>query len=192
MGASLSFLKSSGHLHERLHPSFDGRSERAFVLAGFDLEQVHMLGRAVASIDDVVPPLDQDLIEFSLSIPEEIYCQNGDRRSLIRTTMKDRLPDIVRNEHRRGLQAADFLPLLTAELPAIRTELAQMEQIDLVRQAIDLPRLHRLVEHWPSAYYPSLYRDYALALPRALSMGRFLRRMEDGSLFSTVRSDEAT
>ncbi|MBW8746081.1 MAG: asparagine synthetase B [Acidobacteria bacterium] len=192
MGASLSFLEKSGHLAERLHPSFDGRSERAAVLGGLDLEQVHMLGRTVASIDDVVPPLDRDLIEFSLSIPEEICCLDGDRRSLIRAAMKDRLPDMVRNERRRGLQAADFLPLLTAELPAIRLELAQMEQVDLVRRAIDLPRIHRLVEQWPSTYHPSLYGDYALALPRALSMGRFLRRMEDGSLFSTVRSDEAS
>lgn len=189
MGASLAFLEKFGCLAERLHPSFDGRSERAVLLAGLDLEQVYMLGRT-ASIDDVVPAMDRDLIEFCLSIPEEIYCMDGDRRSLIRTTMKDRLPDMVRNERRRGLQAADFLPLLTAELPAIRTELAQMEQVDLVRRAIDLPRLHRLVENWPSAYHPSLYGDYAVALPRALSMGRFLRRMEDGSLFSTVHSGE--
>lgn len=191
MGASPAFLKKSGHLVERLRPSTDGRSERAALLAGLDLEQVYMLGR-IASIDDVVPAMDQNLIEFCLSIPEEIYCLNGDRRSLIRTTMKDRLPDMVRNERRRGLQAADFLPLLTAELPAIRLELAQMEQVDLVRRALDLPRLHQLVEQWPSTYHPSLYGDYALALPRALSMGRFLRRMEDGSLFSTVRSDEAS
>jgi len=190
MGASLSFLEKSGYFAERLHPSFDGRSERAMVVGGLDLEQIHMLGRTVASIDDVVPPLDRDLIEFSLSIPEEIYCLDGDRRSLIRATMKDRLPDMVRNERRRGLQAADFLPLLTAELPAIRTEIAQMEQVDLVRRAIDLPRLHRLMEDWPSDYHPSLYGDYGLALPRALSMGRFLRRMEDGSLFSTVTSND--
>ncbi|MGO4213017.1 asparagine synthetase B [Terriglobus sp. YAF25] len=192
MGASLSFLRRSGYLAERLQPSVNGRSERAVVLRGLDLEQVHMLGRTVASIDDVVPPLDRDLIEFTLSIPEEICCLDGDRRSLIRTTMKDRLPDMVRNERRRGLQAADFLSLLTAELPAIRMELAQMQQIDLVRRAIDLPRIQRLVERWPSEFHPSLSGDYALALPRALSMGRFLRRMEDGSLFSTITSNEVS
>ncbi|QEE30188.1 hypothetical protein FTW19_20735 [Terriglobus albidus] len=189
MGASLEFVKKFGYFADTLRPRVRGRFERAEILTGLELEQYLSIGRTVASIDDVIPAMDRDLIEFCLSIPEEIYCQDGDRRSLIRTTMKGRLPDMVRNERRRGLQAADFLPLLTAELPAIRTELAQMEQVDLVRRAIDLPRLHRLVEHWPSAYHPSIFADYAFALPRALSMGRFLRRMEEGSLFSTVTSN---
>lgn len=192
MGASLQFVKEFGYFADTLRPRTKGRFERAEILTGLELEQYLSISRTIASIDDVVPAMDRDLIEFCLSIPEEIYCMDGDRRSLIRTAMKDRLPDMVRNEHRRGLQAADFLPLLTAALPAIRTELAQMEQFDLVRRAIDLPRIHRLVEHWPTAYHPSIYADYALALPRALSMGRFLRRMEDGSLFSTIVSNEAS
>jgi asparagine synthase (glutamine-hydrolysing) len=56
------------------------------------------------------PTGDSRVIRFCLSVPFEQYVQNGRDRALIRTAMKDHLPDDVRlNQRVRGVQPADWL-----------------------------------------------------------------------------------
>ncbi|WP_068498670.1 asparagine synthase-related protein [Paenibacillus kribbensis] len=56
------------------------------------------------------PTGDSRVIRFCLSVPFEQYVQNGRDRALIRTAMKDHLPDVVRlNQRVRGVQPADWL-----------------------------------------------------------------------------------
>ncbi|MBI5593082.1 MAG: hypothetical protein HY881_21660 [Deltaproteobacteria bacterium] len=72
---------------------------------------------------------------------EEFYCERGVSRSLIRNAMKGRLPEIVRVERRRGLQAADMGIHFRKEWPEALVELARMKQSDLVQRALDLRRM---------------------------------------------------
>jgi asparagine synthase (glutamine-hydrolysing) len=99
--------------------------------------------------------------------------------------MIGRLPEQVRTERRKGLQAADFSTHFEPERAEALAELKRMRQIDLITRALDLPRMETMLQmsslqaeanagmagHWPK-------------LLRALSLGRFLRRLEDGTLFS--------
>jgi asparagine synthase (glutamine-hydrolysing) len=56
------------------------------------------------------PTGDSRVIRFCLSVPFEQYVQNGRDRALIRTAMRDHLPDDVRlNQRVRGVQPADWL-----------------------------------------------------------------------------------
>jgi asparagine synthase (glutamine-hydrolysing) len=143
--------------------------------------------RRVCGIEYNDPTSDKRVMEFCFSVPEEFYCMGGDTRSLIRAAMAGLLPDLVLNERRGGLQSADFIYHLAAEKNEIAAELERMRQSDLISRAMDLPSLQQLVDDWPAD--PSGIEnspDYGIRLSRAVSFGRFVRRIEDGTLFDPL------
>jgi asparagine synthase (glutamine-hydrolysing) len=99
--------------------------------------------------------------------------------------MMGRLPEQVRTERRKGLQAADFSIHFEAERAEALAELDRMRQVDLIAHALNLPAMETMLRLSPSqadahggmlSHWPKLLRS--------LSLGRFLRRLEDGTLFS--------
>jgi asparagine synthase (glutamine-hydrolysing) len=149
------------------------------------------LGTHIAAVHDVYgvqlvdPTTDRRVIEFCLSIPDECFCHRGMPRSLLRDAMKDLLPDAVRLERRRGLQGADYHASLLAERDSILDEIRLMEKSSLASACLDVSALRQLMETLPSADASmgwKMIESYMLKFPRGLSMGRFLRRFEDGSL----------
>jgi asparagine synthase (glutamine-hydrolysing) len=87
-------------------------------------------------IDARDPTADLGLIELCLSIPEAQYFRGGVGRALVRDAMAPRLPPIVVNEQRAGLQSADLFERLAAARPQILAELDQLEAIpELARRA---------------------------------------------------------
>ena len=129
------------------------------------------------------PTGDRRLIEFCLAIPAEQFLLQGESRSLIRRTMQGILPDIVRLERRKGLQAADWSRHLIAARPEIEAEIERLERSPLAKASLDLPRLRRLLDNWPDSgwHRADVAYDYRLALARGLATGRFLRRFEGGN-----------
>lgn len=130
------------------------------------------------------PTMDRRVMEYCLSVPLEHFCEKGVPRSLIRNAMAGLLPEQVRTERRRGLQAADFAVHFRAERQEALDELVRMRRVDMAARALDLPAIEDMM-HWSEsriAEYSSPI--YWAKLLRALSLGRFLRRMEDGTLFS--------
>jgi asparagine synthase (glutamine-hydrolysing) len=141
--------------------------------------------RNLTGVSKLDPASDRRVIEFCLSVPVEHYCEKGVPRSLIRNAMKGRLPEQVRTEQRRGLQAADFAFHFKQEREEALAEFALMKKTDLAVQALDIEKMEQMLQ-WSdtqivahggmTGYWPKLLR--------AFSVGRFLRRFEDGSLFS--------
>jgi asparagine synthase (glutamine-hydrolysing) len=127
-------------------------------------------------IDERDPTADVRLLEFCLAIPTDQFLHDGIPRALARRVLIDRLPKLVLDESRRGLQAADWHERL---MPGrIADELDRIEACSLAVRAIDLPRLRRLVEDWPAGGWErdEVSNPYRLALLRAISAGHFLRR----------------
>lgn len=62
------------------------------------------------------PTADPRVLEFTFSVPDDLFMdpKTGLDRWLIREAMRDRLPDAVRLNRRRGMQAADLAPRLRA------------------------------------------------------------------------------
>jgi asparagine synthase (glutamine-hydrolysing) len=124
------------------------------------------------------------VIEFCLSVPEEHYCANGRKRSLIKEAMSGLLPPKVLEERRIGRQSADLVFHLAREKEEIAAELRRLKEVDLAVQCLDLPALDALVHSWPAPPYgPQEHFNYGTRLMRAISMGRFIRRLEEGTLF---------
>ena len=61
------------------------------------------------SIELRMPFLDQRIIELGLSLEEEDYFKGGLTKSLIRDLMKNKLPDNVRLDQKRSIQAPQSL-----------------------------------------------------------------------------------
>ncbi len=61
-----------------------------------------------------------------------------------------------------------------------------MQHSDLANQYLDMPLFAKLAEEWPDGPWPNsdVRRDYEQKLMRGVSFGRFVRRLEDGSLLS--------
>lgn len=130
------------------------------------------------------PFADKRVIELSWSIPEERFCESGVPRSLIRNTMFGRVPDVVLQERRRGRQAADFSIHIAREREELFSEFDRMRDSGLIRRAIDIPRMERMLQRVRAGTDISddPHLDWAI-LMRALSLGRFVRRAEEGTLF---------
>jgi len=165
-------------------PWADGHAMRLAALQRLDLGPVMAAQAAAFRVDHRDPTADRRGVEFCLGLPEEWYLSAGRRKRLLHLLFGDLLPAQTLNPTvRKGYQAVDWHEGLTRARPAIVAELDRLEASPLARRALDLPRLRRLVEDWPEAGWHSrrITHQYRLVLLRALSTGRFIRRVEGGN-----------
>jgi asparagine synthase (glutamine-hydrolysing) len=124
------------------------------------------------------PTADVRLLEFCLAVPTEQFLHNGMLRSLARRALADRLPKQVLEEPRRGYQVADWHENLAAARASVADELDRLDGCSAAAAALDLPRLRRLMENWPSGGWErgEVIIRYRYALLRGIAVGHFLRR----------------
>lgn len=168
-----------------LAENMDSRSLRLWCIRRNDFGG-HIAGlRNLTGVEQMDPTTDRRVIEFCLSVPEEHFRWNGRSRSLLRDAMSERLPKEVLEERRIGRQSADLVFHLSRERAEIQAELRRMGTVDLLARCLDLPVLNSMVERWPDPPYGRSEHDrYGTQLMRAISLGRFVRRVEEGTIFS--------
>jgi asparagine synthase (glutamine-hydrolysing) len=188
------FARSHGLDPRARERHFHGWDARSFCLSGLrrvDLGPFMEGFWRMSGVSMTDPTSDKRVVEYCLSVPTEFYCQDGVPRSLIRNAMAGLLPDMVRTERRKGLQAADSGEIFRPLRQEAFDEIARMKKVDLVARAWDLPAVESMM-HWSesqiAAYGTSMYWT---KLMRVLSLGRFLRRLEDGSLFTVHEEHDA-
>jgi asparagine synthase (glutamine-hydrolysing) len=171
-------MKASGHDPFFMPPS-DFHQARLKVLSVADLggailaEQGPPYGLEVRD-----PTMDKRLMEFCLAIPDEQYRVDGQDRALIRRAMKGLLPDEVRLNTRRGLQAADLGHRILADLPQMQAMLARLEGSELARQVLDLPRMNRVLGALQKEVSVKTTEECVTILTRGMMVGMFLLRFE--------------
>jgi len=94
------------------------------------------------------PTQDIRLVNYCLSIPDHLFTDphTGLDRMVIRQAMAGRMPDIVRLNHKRGLQAADIVARVCADRDTLTRAIANFAHspasrylnLDKVRQTWDL------------------------------------------------------
>ncbi len=170
---------------EQSYSRLDSRPLRVLALRRADFGPFASAFRQLTGVSMSDPTGDRRVIEYCLSVPVEYYCEKGVPRSLIRNAMIGRLPEQVRSERRRGVQAADFTTHFEADRAEALAELERMKQVDLIAHALDLPTMETMLQLSPSqADARGGMLNHWPKLLRALSLGRFLRRLDDGTLFS--------
>ncbi len=124
------------------------------------------------------PTMDKRLMEFCLAIPDEQYRVDGQDRALIRRAMKGLLPDEVRLNTRRGLQAADLGHRVLADLPQMQAMLARLERSELARQVLDLPKMNRVLQSLQKEVNVKTTEECGTILTRGMMVGMFLLRFD--------------
>jgi asparagine synthase (glutamine-hydrolysing) len=124
------------------------------------------------------PTSDEAVVEFCLRVPEEQYCVRGQYRSLIRRAMKGLLPDKVRLNEMRGKQGEDLAYRIRATKGEWVEALAGLEQSPLAREALDLPRMRRLLDSLDAGITREKTDQCGMVLTRGMMAGEFLRRFD--------------
>lgn len=153
---------------------------RLAALAGAEPGNFHKGALAGWGLDVRDPTGDRRLIETCLSIPAEIYLAGGVPRGLGRRVLADRLPPLVVDETRKGLQGSDWHEGLLAHWDALRCEVDRIVEVPAAARLLDIARLCALVETPTPSDWDSneAHAHYRLALLRAVSAGHFVRRAE--------------
>ncbi len=108
----------------------------------------------------------------------EEYLSEGVPRALAKRALADRLPTQVLRERGRGLQAVDWHEGLTAARSEARAMVERIASSRPVTHLLDVARLQRLVDDWPTGGWErdDVVQAYRLALLRGLSVGHFLTK----------------
>lgn len=159
-------------------PAIDTVADRLACLRQVDLGNYYKGYVGGWGLDFRDPTADRRLIEFCLNVPTQQFIAGGRPRALAIAMMKDRAPEVVLNEKRRGYQGADWHEIATAGRGDIADWVRRLEGCEPAARALDLPRLRRMVEQWPESGWgdDDIRYPYRYALLRGLSVGHFLHR----------------
>ncbi|MBV9929947.1 MAG: asparagine synthetase B [Alphaproteobacteria bacterium] len=177
--AAAARLASEAPCHDfASRPWKDAFASRLWVLGRSDVGpyQKGILGGWGIDLRD--PTADRALIELCLTIPLDQYLRGGRSRALARAAFADRLPAIVVDETRKGLQAADWYEGLDAAREDAAEQVARIAALAEAEGVFDTARMRRLVEAWPEEGWSdeATVSAYRAALLRGIASGHFLRR----------------
>jgi asparagine synthase (glutamine-hydrolysing) len=143
----------------------------------------HAAEKAVTGVEVRDPTADIDVVSYCLGVPPEQYLAEGIDRSLIRRAMWGLLPTIILTNRLSGLQGADWYEKLDRERAEIAHQIAELSKSALVSRVIDLLRLKRTVDKWPTGgwHRPEVFLEFNLMLMRGIAGGRFLRWFESAN-----------
>lgn len=169
MGHDPSYLAMSSTQSVRRAMIGDAGGEAGDIVQAMDL---------IAGIPSRDPTAYRPLLEFCFNIPDEQYIRNGETRWLARRMLKGMIPEMVRTEQRRGLQAADWHLRLTRQRNDLRAELDVLADDPKMAEMLNISRLRKTLDEWPDET-PLKTNDPAsyshLALARGLTTARFIR-----------------
>jgi asparagine synthase (glutamine-hydrolysing) len=95
------------------------------------------------------PLLDRRVVEFSLSLPSELFLRGGFRRRLFRDAMAYVLPERVRLRHQKYQPYPSRIIDVAESKNEFLARIDSFEQNESVRRMIDLAVLRRLIEAFP-------------------------------------------
>jgi len=141
--------------------------------------------RQVFGMDLLAPYSDPRVIEFCAGLPEDQFLGEGESRRLARRLLRSMgAPASLVNESRHGVHMADWHSVTSAARQDMLVEMDFLENSPGARAVLDVERLRALLSgDLPSERLADrkVYANYTHTLPRGMSVGRFIRRMERGN-----------
>lgn len=142
---------------------------------GFNLASEIGARHSLAYLD---PAANLALLEYLLRIPDDQFCRGRQCSWLYQRAFRNRVPQAVMFEQRKGLQAADVGHRIRRELEEIRDCLHALDAHPEARAMLDLPLMHRCLEDVVARVDPSTTMRAGAILLRGMGVGLFLLRMD--------------
>lgn len=166
--------------NHRPHPST--RDWRAAVLGNAMNEagDVQLAMEILHGIPSRDPTSYRPLVEFCLGIPDDQYLRHGERRFLARRMLKGKVPDMVLDEKRRGVQAADWYQRIYRQKDDLIREIDRLAEDAIMARRLNLSALRKAVFEMTevSSKDGANLQWLQLGLSRGLATARFLRYVE--------------
>jgi asparagine synthase (glutamine-hydrolysing) len=126
------------------------------------------------------PTAYRPLVEFCLGIPDDQYLRSGEERWLAKRMLRDRIPAMVLNETRKGVQAADWHLRIGRTRAALRAEIERIESDPAMARRFDSAGMKAALDDWPAdtPLKGARLERLRLAIPRGLLTARFIRYVE--------------
>lgn len=163
-------------------PPADSRSFRGklLMMAGGEGADIRLAMDCIHGLPSRDPTSYRPLVEFCLGIPDDQYLRNGVRRWLAKRMLAGKLPDVVRFEKRRGLQAADWHLRLSRQRVALIDEIDWLREDPSIERRLNLASLRQTLVDFPEATPndPAIAARLQLAVTRGLTSARFIRYLE--------------
>jgi asparagine synthase (glutamine-hydrolysing) len=158
----------------------DGRTMLRTLLEYGDIADTSAAAQGGWQLDFRDPTYDREVVEFCLTAPLEEFLREGQQRSLARRAMVGRLPANTLSRKQRGSQSADWYVSLGAVRGRMAAEVERLRYSPLASRLLDLDRMQRLIEEWPSSGFERLdvNRSHHIALTRGFSVGKFLMQYD--------------
>ena len=138
---------------EGLRPAADGRENRWRLMTSPNIAlraEIWAQTGARHGVAYAFPLLDRRVVEFSLSLPSELFVRDGFRRRPFRDAMTDVLPPRVRLRHNKNIPFPSNMLILTEQKSELIARVDSYARIARVRRLIDLEHLRFLIESLPS------------------------------------------
>lgn len=165
-------LRDLDSLHIR--PSGDTRRDRWRLIRANDIGPWRLAALADAGIVERDPTADRRIIEFALGLPTDQLFHNGQHRPLARAALADRVPPIILDARKRGLQSADWHLHLHQRAAFAMWE--EMRANSAACDLFDMKAVERTIANWPTGNWNSgMTRvTYSMDLTAVLATGVFL------------------
>lgn len=137
-------------------------------------------------IDERDPMADRRLLDFSFTLRPANFLHDGEWRPLARRALADRVPAAILNNEQRGYQGADWYEHISPI--AVRELLEEISDSPAVRAFLDIPKLERAIERWPTTDWNNLrtITIYRTRLPIALATGLFIQEFGSSAGYRTI------
>lgn len=119
------------------------------------------------------------LVEFCLGLPTEMFLRDGQTRWLAREMGRGLMPEAQRTMPGTGQQNSDWHLRLTPIRDAMRRDVEAIRGDSVLGAMIDTDALLDSIDNWPAtqSMLDEAYVPHGFRLPRAITMGRYVRFM---------------
>ncbi len=158
-------------------PARNALQERLWMMPGRSfVGALHAQMARAAGLEIRDPSADARLLAYTWSVPDAVFIdpETDEDRWLIRTAMQGRLPDRVRCQRRRGLQAGDLAVRLRRDATAVEAGLAAVERSDQARALVDAGKVRDCWQTVQRCDGVSSLRGSGSIILRGLMAGLFL------------------
>lgn len=122
------------------------------------------------------PYLDRRIIEFCLSLPDDMHTQNGYPRYFIRRTMQNIMPEIISKRLSKAAFVPDYMERYHADLAQVKKSFDHIKDHPKVKAIINLQDLSDMIERAdkPGSFMGGQNIEAFMIVPTTIALGTFL------------------